>query len=79
MRLSLCLTGPGQSSVKQLEVRRDFSWKDVFVWMRQPTNAMVAALPDAWPGLYALNITGEQRQHLQAVSIRTGQGMAGSG
>ena len=53
--------------MKQLEVKREDS--DLSVWMRQPTDALLDAALDKWSGLTKLNITGEQRQHRQAIDI----------
>ena len=59
---ALCLTGPGQAPVTLLEMTRDGDG-NVKVTLRQPTDALLAALPGLGPRLWKLHITGEQRQH----------------
>ena len=75
---ALCLTGPGQAPVTLLEMGTD-SDGDVWVTLRQPTDDLLAALPGLRPRLRRLDITGEQRQHLQAGDVPAGLGMANTG
>ena len=53
--------------------------EDVSVSVQQADNSTLAALADRWPRLWGLLITCEQRQHLQTIDIRAGQGMADTG
>ena len=70
---ALCLTGPGQESGIQLEMRRERFGE--IVRLRRLNDDLLAVLPSLWPDLWKLVITGEQRRHLQATCLRVEQGM----
>ena len=70
--VALCLTVTGQAAGAELKMTRD-QW-GVRVRLRRMTNSLMAFLPKLWQNLY-LYITGEQRQHLQAIDVRVEQGM----
>ena len=53
-----------------LEMTRE---NELDISIQQADNSTLAALADRWPHLKCLYITGEQRQHLQAIDIRAGQ------
>ena len=74
--VTLCLTVTGQATVLEMERHSN---GDVWVSLHRPNDTLLAFLPSLWSDLKYLDIAGEQRQHLQAVSIRAEQGMTGTG
>ena len=68
--VTLCLTVTGQATVLQMGKHYD---ENVWVSLHRTSDTLLAFLSSLWNGLTRLEITGEQRQHLQASDIRAEQ------